>query len=65
MRYEVTEGDFQILTSVLSLLREKGGYNPSITRMDIVRETGLSNQLIGSKIKNSYLKEKQLKERIA
>lgn len=65
MKFEVSQTDFELLTSVLILLREKGGYNPSITRMEIVRETGLSNQLVGSKIKNSYLKEKQLKERIA
>ncbi|WNY98749.1 MarR family transcriptional regulator [Sulfurospirillum sp. 'SP'] len=64
MRFEVTETDYNLLCSVLNILREKGGRNPSITRMEIVRETGLSNQLIGSKIKNSYLKQKQLKENI-
>lgn len=65
MKFEVCKTDFELLTSVLVLLREKGGYNPSITRMEIVRESGLTNQFMSSKIKNSYLKEKQLKENIA
>ena len=56
MRFEVTKTDFELLTSVLTLLREKGGYNPSITRMELVRETGLSNQLIGSKMSSEAQK---------
>jgi len=64
MRFEVTETDYNLLCSVLNILREKGGRNPSLTRRDIVVESGISNALMSYKIKNSYLKQKQLKENI-
>lgn len=64
MKFEVTETDFTILTSVLSLLN-RGGRNAQISRLDIIRESGVSASLMMYKVKNSYLKEKQLKERIA
>ena len=65
MKFEVCRTDFELLYSVLNLLREKGGKNPSLTRKEIVIESGMSNNLMSQKIKNLYLKEKQLKERIA
>lgn len=65
MKFEVCRTDFELLCSVLNLLREKGGKNPSLTRKEIVIESGMSNNLMSQKIKNLYLKEKQLKERIA
>lgn len=65
MRFEISETDFQLLTSVLTLLREKGGRNPSLTRKEIVIESGIANNVMTYKIKNSYLKQKQLKENIA
>lgn len=65
MRYEVSETDFQLLTSVLTLLREKGGRNPILTRKEIVIASGINNSLMSKKILNSFKKEQQLKENIA
>lgn len=64
MRFEVTETDFKILTSVLILLREKGGRNPSITRNEIVAVFDINNSLMSRKILNSFTKEQILKENI-
>lgn len=64
MRFDICRSDFEILTTVLVLLREKGGRNPSITRKEIWLASGLENTTLSQKIKNSYLKEKILKERI-
>lgn len=65
MRFEVSRTDFQLLTSVLTLLREKGGRNPSLSREEIIRESGFSNAHLSQKIHNVHLKQKQLKENIA
>lgn len=65
MRFEVTKTDFELLTSVLTLLREKGGRNPHITRVEIIRESGLDNSLLSKKIYNVHLKQQLLKENIA
>ena len=64
MRIEVGETDFKLLVSVLQLIKEKGGKNPSITRSEIVCQVGFTNQSFSKKLKNLYLKEKQLKELI-
>jgi len=64
MRFEVSKTDYQILVSVLNLLK-RGGINCSITRGDIIRESGVSPQVVSKKVLNSYQKEKQLKENIA
>jgi len=64
MKFEVSKTDYQILVSVLSLLN-RGGYGTTITREDIIRESGVSPSMVTRKIHNLYLKEKQLKERIA
>ena len=63
MRFEVSETDFRLLTSVLNLLKT-GGYGAQITREAIIRESGVSSTEVSRKIQNSYLKEKQLKENI-
>ena len=63
MRFEVSKTDYQILVSVLNLLK-RGGYGCQITREDIIRESGVSPTEVSRKIQNSYLKEKQLKENI-
>ncbi len=63
MRFEVSKTDYQVLVSVLNLLKQ-GGYGCQISREDIIRESGVSPTLVTRKIKNSYLKEKQLKENI-
>jgi hypothetical protein len=65
MRFDISKGDYELLCSVLKLLREKGGKNPSITRTELVRESGVTNSHLSKKIFNLHLKEKQLKERIA
>ncbi len=65
MKFEISKTDFALLTSVLTLLREKGGRNPSITRLEILRESGFSNAHMSQKIHNVHIKEKQLKEKIA
>lgn len=64
MRFEVSKTDYQILVSVLDLLK-KGGYGAQINRKDIIRESGVSSSLVTRKINNLYLKQKQLKENIA
>lgn len=64
MRFEVNKTDFQILVSVLNLLKV-GGYGAQIRREDIIRESGVSPSLVTRKIHNVHLKEKQLKENIA
>ena len=64
MRFEVSRTDFQILVSVFSLL-DKGGHGAKISRSDIVRESGVCHSHMTKKIRNLYLKEKQLKENIA
>jgi len=64
MKFEISKTDFQLLTSVLTLLREKGGYNSSITRQELVIHSGIGDALMSRKILNSFLKEKQLKETI-
>ena len=64
MQFSVCESDFQLLTSVLTLLNKKGGRNPSITRKEMIIESGVSDSLFTRKIKNSYIYEQQLKERI-
>lgn len=64
MRFEVSETDYKIHVAVLNLLK-KGGYGCAITRVDIIRESGVCHSHMAKKIKNSYLKEKQLKENIA
>ncbi|AFL69768.1 MarR family transcriptional regulator [Sulfurospirillum barnesii] len=64
MRFEVSKADYEIYVSVLNLLK-KGGAKCSITRADIIRESGVSPQLVSNRILNSYQKEKFLKENIA
>ena len=64
MRFEVSETDFKLLTSVMRILREKGGRNPSLTRQEIISVSGVTGSHLSKKIKNLYLKEKQLKELI-
>ena len=63
MRFEVSETDFKLLTSVLNLLKT-GGYGAQITREAIIRESGVSPSLVTRKIHNVHLKQKQLKENI-
>jgi len=63
MRFEVSKTDYQVLVSVLSLLKQ-GGYGCAISREDIIRESGVSSCMMTKKIHNLYLKEKQLKENI-
>ena len=64
MRFSVCESDYRILTSVLTLFHEKGGRNSFLTREEILREAGLTHSHMSKKIKNSYIYEQQLKERI-
>ena len=64
MRFEVSETDFKLLTSVMRILKEKGGHNPSVTRHEIVEAVGISNARFSQKLYNLHLKEKQLKELI-
>ncbi|ARU48321.1 hypothetical protein SJPD1_1061 [Sulfurospirillum diekertiae] len=64
MKFEVSQTDFMLLTSVLNLIK-RGGYGCSITREDIIRESGVSRSAFISRMQNIHLKEKQLKERIA
>ena len=64
MKVQVSLYDFKLLFVVQSLLKEKGGKNPSITRSEIVCQVGFTNQSFSKKLKNLYLKEKQLKELI-
>lgn len=63
MRFEVSKTDYQILVSVLNLLKQ-GGYGCQISREDIIRESGVAPCTVSRKIHNLYLKEKQLKENI-
>jgi len=62
MRFDICESDYRLLASVLTIFREKGGRNASITRSEIIRESGLTYSHMSKKIKNSYLLEKKLKE---
>ena len=64
MKFEVSQTDFMLLTSVLNLIK-RGGYGCAITREDIIRESGVSRSAFISRMKNIHLKEKQLKEIIA
>ena len=64
MQFQVSKTDYQILVSVLNLLR-RGGYGAQITREDIITESGVSSPMMTYKIRNNYLKEQQLKEKIA
>lgn len=64
MRFEVSQADYQIFVSVLTLFREKGGRNVKITRNDILRESGISKGLFSRKILNSYKHQKILEENV-
>jgi len=64
MKFEISQTDYQLFVSVLTLLREKGGYNSSLTRQELVIHSGIGDNLMSRKILNSYKLEKILKERI-
>ena len=64
MRFEVSKTDYQILVSVLNLLKQ-GGRECAITRTDILRESGVSSCMMTKKLHNLHMKEKQLKENIS
>ncbi len=56
---QVSKSDYQILVSIYQIL--KGGKG-EITRQSILKESGVSRQVLDNRFKNVHIKENILKE---
>lgn len=59
MKFYITLAELKILYSVLKLFRKRG---VQITRQDVLRETGLSESSLSSKVRNSELIKKRIEK---
>lgn len=60
MRFEVSEVDFRVLTSLYKLL--KGQRENEITRQMLIADSGVLNSSLSNRVQNYFLKEKLLNE---
>lgn len=59
MHYEVSRTDYLVLVSLYRLFDEMG-YGATISRSDIVRESGLTKSQLSKRVRNKHLLEKGL-----
>jgi hypothetical protein len=57
--YQVSKSEYKILIAILKMLKEK---NTVIDRQSIIFESGVSKQLLYSKVNNVYIKENILRK---
>ena len=61
--FSVSKIDFEVLLTVYKLL-DRGGKNESLARSVILNNSAISRQSLSYRIKNAYLLQDQLKEKI-